>query len=639
MAPMNRRILLSSIVGGVLVVGAAAGGFVLLQQHEAARDDRAANTAATSFARAWTARKLDDPIATYAGSSPKQVAASFRTTTGALGAVPVKVTVSDVSRDGETGTARLHVAWQVGTGRTWAYDESVGLKKTGQTWGVVANGKTSLWHPKVPAGTALSFEHTWGKRGDILDRNGQPLLTTGTVYDIGLDPSRATPQAAAEVEKLTHEAPGSLVTALAKAKASKTSQVIDVITYRESDFAPIKARLDALPGVVHPTRDQPLAESRTFAQPLLGSYGMVGADRIQASNGRFAVGDRAGLTGVQGSYDSVLGGTPGISIRVGGATGEKLYDVPAKDGTSVTMTLDPKVQRAAEAALTGSKAVPSALVAVNVKTGELVAVANSAGSSFNSALRGQYAPGSTLKVATTYALLTHGLTPSTPVNCPPKVTVEGTTMQNYEGEKFGTVPFSTDFAKSCNTAFIGLGVSRLGNNDLHQAATALGIGAGWDKTLGVPAFDGSIPPASGATERATTAFGQGKTLVSPAALAVMSGSVARGSYLPPVLVKSPAPQGADHTPKALDAKAVSQLQQLMRLVVTSGTGTKIKTAPGGPVYGKTGTAEFGTSKPFKTRAWFTGWQGDLAFAVLVEEGKSGGDVAAPLGRAFLAGLH
>src|SRR6476620_9467985 len=121
MAPMNRRILLPSIVGGVLVVGAAAGGYVLLQQREAARDDRAANTAATSFARAWTARKLDDPIATYAGSSPKQVAPSFPTPPGALGTVRVKVPVSDVSRDGEPGTARLHVAWQVGTGRTWAY--------------------------------------------------------------------------------------------------------------------------------------------------------------------------------------------------------------------------------------------------------------------------------------------------------------------------------------------------------------------------------------------------------------------------------------------------------------------------------------------------------------------------------------
>ena len=639
MTPMNRRILLPSIVGGVLVVGAAAGGFVLFQQRQTARDDRAANAVATSFAAAWSVKKLDDPNVTYAGSSPKQVAASFRAVTGALSGVPVKVSVTDVTRDGGSGQARLHVAWKLRADQTWAYDESVALRKTGNSWAVVTTGKTSLWSPQVPAGSALSLQHTWGKRGDILDRNGQPLVANGTVYDIGLDPTKATPAAATAVEQLTHSAPGSLVTALAKAKAAGSTQVINVITYRSSDFAPIQSKLDALPGVVHPTRDQPLAPSRTFAQPLLGAFGMVSADQIQSSNGRFTVGDRAGLTGVQRAFDSTLGGTPGISIRVGGPSGTALFTVPPKDGTSVTMTLDPKVQRAAEAALTGTKAVPSAMVAIDVKTGQLLAVANSAGQTIDSALRGQYAPGSTLKVATTYALLTHGLTPSTPVNCPPKVTVEGTTMQNYEGEKFGTVPFSTDFAKSCNTAFIGLGVSRLGNDDLHQAATALGVGAGWGKTLGVPAFDGSIPPASGPTERATTAFGQGKTLVSPAALAVMSGSVARGSYLPPTLVKSPAPEGAGATPKPLDAQAIGQLQQLMRLVVTSGTGTKINDAPGGPVFGKTGTAEFGAKAPYKTRAWFTGWQGDIAFAVLVEEGKSGGDVAAPIARAFLAGLH
>ena len=639
MAPMNRRILLPSIVGGVLVLGAAAGGFALYQQRQAAHDDRAVHAVADSFAAAWSVKKLDDPNVGYAGSSPKQVAASFRAVTGALSGAPVKVTVSDVTHDGDKGTARLHVAWKLRADQTWAYDESVGLRKTGDTWGVVTDGKTSLWNPQVPAGSALSYEHTWGQRGDILDTNGTPLVTNGTVYDIGLDPTKANSATASGVEKLTQQAPGSLVSRLAKAKASHSAQVIDVITYRESDFAPIKARLDALPGVVHPTRDQPLAESRTFAQPLLGAFGMVGSDRIASSNGRFAAGDRAGLTGMQAAYDEVLGGTPGISIRVGGPAGKQLFSVPAKNGSSVTMTLDPKVQRAAEAALTGSKKVPSAMVAINVRTGQLLAVANSAGQTIDSALRGQYAPGSTLKVATTYALLKNGLTPTTPVNCPPKVTVEGTTMQNYEGEKLGKVPFSTDFAKSCNTAFIGLGVSRLGNNDLNQAATALGIGAGWAKNLGVPAFDGNIPPASGATERATTAFGQGKTLVSPAALAVMSGSVARGSYIPPTLVKSPAPKGTDTTPKPLDAKAVGQLRQLMRLVVTSGTGTKIKDAPGGPVFGKTGTAEFGTKKPYKTRAWFTGWQGDIAFAVLVEEGKSGGDVAAPIARSFLAGLH
>ena len=52
-------------------------------------------------------------------------------------------------------------------------------------------------------------------------------------------------------------------------------------------------------------------------------------------------------------------------------------------------------------------------------------------------------------------------------------------------------------------------------------------------------------------------------------------------------------------------------------------------ALGGTV-AQTGTAEFGSDVPPRTHAWFAGWSGDLAFAVLVEDGGFGGAVAAPL---------
>jgi cell division protein FtsI/penicillin-binding protein 2 len=57
--------------------------------------------------------------------------------------------------------------------------------------------------------------------------------------------------------------------------------------------------------------------------------------------------------------------------------------------------------------------------------------------------------------------------------------------------------------------------------------------------------------------------------------------------------------------------------------------------PGDPVHAKTGTAEYGEEVPPRTHAWVTGYQGDLAFAVLVEDGSSGGGVAAPVAARFL----
>jgi cell division protein FtsI/penicillin-binding protein 2 len=316
-----------------------------------------------------------------------------------------------------------------------------------------------------------------------------------------------------------------------------------------------------------------------------------------------------------------------------------LFEKAAVDGKPMTLTLDTKTQKAAEAALAGTGAVPSALVAVDVSTGDLLAVANSPAGGMDRALRSAYAPGSTLKVATTYSLLTKGLSPTTPVNCPKTLVVDGRTMKNYEDEVLGMVPFSVDFAHSCNTAFVKL-ASTMGNSDVHDAAAALGIGAGWGNHLGVAgAFGGSVPVATSKTDRAATAFGQSKTSVSPAALAVMAASVARGSYIEPALIQTPAVTGADRAAKPLDAKAAGELRDLMRLVVTNGTATILKSVPGGPVYGKTGTAEYGTKNPPATHAWMVGWQGNVAFAVLVEDGKSGATVAAPIAKAFLENLQ
>jgi cell division protein FtsI/penicillin-binding protein 2 len=365
----------------------------------------------------------------------------------------------------------------------------------------------------------------------------------------------------------------------------------------------------------------------------------VTADAITKGAGRYVAGDFAGLSGLQGQYDDVLGGTPGIAVTASDKPDLPLFEKAATDGAPVTLTLDSKTQSAAEAALTATGTVPSSLVAVDVVTGDLLAVANSPSLGMNRALLGQYQPGSTLKVATTYSLLMKGLVPTTPVLCPPSVVVDGLSVTNYEGETLGLVPFSLDFAHSCNTAFVQLAAT-MGDGDVHDAAAALGVGTGWEQHLGVAeAFGGSVPVATSKTEKAATAFGQAKTLVSPASLAVMVASVARGSYVEPALIRTPAVAGADRTPRPLDPTATTELRQLMRLVVTDGTGSALKSVSGAEVFGKTGTAEFGTNSPPQTRAWFVGWQGNVAFAVLVEEGKSGGTVAAPIARTFLKNLQ
>jgi cell division protein FtsI/penicillin-binding protein 2 len=111
--------------------------------------------------------------------------------------------------------------------------------------------------------------------------------------------------------------------------------------------------------------------------------------------------------------------------------------------------------------------------------------------------------------------------------------------------------------------------------------------------------------------------------------------VGRGTFVPPVLVKG---GGASTRPVPLDGTTVAQLRSMMASVVSSGTGTVLRNTPGGPVRGKTGTAEHGNDPAALPRAWFAGYQRDVAFAVLVEGGASGGTVAAPVAKKFLTNL-
>jgi cell division protein FtsI/penicillin-binding protein 2 len=133
-------------------------------------------------------------------------------------------------------------------------------------------------------------------------------------------------------------------------------------------------------------------------------------------------------------------------------------------------------------------------------------------------------------------------------------------------------------------------------------------------------------------------IGQGTVLASPLTVATTSACVAAGHRVVPRLVTDPAPAATAGPGAELAPGSVAALRAMMRDVVTSGTGTALRSVPGAPVHGKTGTAEFGTADPPQTHAWFTGYQGDVAFAVVVEGGGFGAKVAAPLAADFLRGL-
>jgi cell division protein FtsI/penicillin-binding protein 2 len=289
----------------------------------------------------------------------------------------------------------------------------------------------------------------------------------------------------------------------------------------------------------------------------------------------------------------------------------------------VRTTLDRDVQQAAETAL-GPRKDKAALVALQASTGDVLAVANRpTDQAFDRAIDGRYPPGSTFKVISTAALLRDGLKTSEIVECPKTITIGGKQFKNFEGEAAGAVPFSTDFAQSCNTAFVSL-AKRLSADALSRTARDFGLG----RTRA-----SQVPPGTDAVERAAAMIGQARIVASPLAMAGVAATVADGRWHVPRLISTdPRRSGPP-----IAAGELTTLRTLMRSVVTSGTGTALAVVPG-EVAGKTGTAEFGSGNPPPTHAWFIAFRGDLAVAVLVEKGSSGGAAAAPVAQRFFLAL-
>ena len=317
----------------------------------------------------------------------------------------------------------------------------------------------------------------------------------------------------------------------------------------------------------------------------------------------------------------------------------ELFKAAPKAGTPLKTTLDQKVQNAADAALAGQPK-RSSLVAIRVSDGAILAAANGPdGGEVNLAFTASVPPGSTFKMVTTLGLLDKGaVTPDTMVNCPKTFTVDGRSFNNASNFELGSVKFRVDFAKSCNTAFASL-APQLEPDGLRKAAASVGIGSSWN--VGTETFTGAVPAGVSKVEAAAAAFGQGQTLVSPLALAGAAAAVARGSWQQPKLfteqaagAPSPSPGTTTANGTALNANSVAALRTMMREVVTSGTATSLADVPGGPVYCKTGTAEYDNT-PTNTHAWTIGWRGDIAFAVFVEKGGSSADAALPIVESFL----
>ena len=303
-----------------------------------------------------------------------------------------------------------------------------------------------------------------------------------------------------------------------------------------------------------------------------------------------------------------------------------------------------------------------AVVVLNYKTGEILAMVSvpqfdptdmdsaledeEAGALINRATQGLYPPGSTFKIVTMASALENlPELDSFAFDCTGYYPVGSYAVTDNSAH--GVQSLSGAFTNSCNTTFAALS-QELGYSMLGATAERFGFNQNFlfDDLI---VYNSSYPIDNLSEEDlAWSAVGQGRVLATPLHMAMIAASIANGGVMnePRLLRRITTPQGGERAlPQAAPARRVlaesvaTRIEREMIGVVKSGTGTRAALPNGYTVAGKTGSAEASDDKSIESHAWFVGYitndNAPYAICVLVENGGSGGGVAAPLARKTL----
>ena len=495
---------------------------------------------------------------------------------------------------------------------------------------------------------------TTPQRGEVLDRNGRQLARSVQTISLFLDPADLD---AGQLECTAQQ----LSNALGFSYAEVSQQLSNAQT-TERRFLWIARRLDVdrgnqilaleLPGihpVIEPKRFYP---NGSLASHVLGYVGI----------------DGQGLGGVEHSYNSKIKGEPGELFLEKDATGRayESFEIPAKPGQTVVLTIDQTIQyhaeQALQAAVSRSHAKSGTAIVLDPRTGEILALANAptfdpnkvsdsiADARSNWALQNIYEPGSTFKIVAFSAAIDRKLAkPEDHIDCQMgAITVAGRVVHDHH--PFGSLTLVEALAKSSNVGAIKLGI-RVGDESMYDYITRYGFGS----RTGIELM-GETPGILRKVDRwqpssiGSIAIGQ-EIGVTPLQMVSAYGAVANdGVRIAPHIVRevrnangsvlfSAQPQQR----RVINAETAIALRGMLEGVTLHGTAKKAQ-LDGYSAAGKTGTAQ--KIDP-RTRGYsatkfvgsFVGFapvnNPQVAIIVVIDEPAGayhGGDVAAPVFR-------
>lgn len=525
-------------------------------------------------------------------------------------------------------------------------------------------------------------------RGFILDRHGEAMVENRPTFDLYATPEdiKSPAEVAATLAAVLKVPAADMEARLAEGRSRPHQQLLLRKDLEEPMMVAVEERRLDLPGIslrIRPIRAYPVSG---MAANLLGYVSEVNQAQLEREEFQdFRPGESLGQSGVERRFDAFIRGVDGgeqIEVDARGRALRLVSRTDPRSGSNVFLTIDRKIQEAAEAAFAGKKGT---VVAMNPTTGEILALVSRpsydpnlfaqrlSGEEWqristdgshplqNRAVQAQYPPGSIFKLMVTIAGLESGaLTPETKYNSPGYFYLGNQKFDDWKKGGFGWLDLRGAIIHSCNVYFYQAGL-RVGIDDIVKTARDFGLGEAPGLGLGDEAR-GSLPnpqkkagrgqPAWTLGNTVVSSIGQGPVVTSPMQLLVMVSAIANGGtiYRPWVVKKIVSLSGdvlEEYEPEAIrqvhvKPETLAFVRQAMLAVVDEGTGARAK-IPGVPIGGKTGTAQVvkkGEEKrqaDLKDHAWFVSFapvdNPQIAVVVLVENGGFGGLVAAPVAKA------
>lgn len=530
----------------------------------------------------------------------------------------------------------------------------------------------------------IRVEKVTAPRGLIVDRTGRLLADSRPSYTVRAIPRRllGDPARLRLLARLLEMPEEDIVSRLRGGSAHFPCAVC-----RDANFVQVSRvaeNEEDLPGVSLDVSTVRWYPQGSVGAHVLGHVGEISQREVESlAEQGYKPGDFLGRLGLERSYETELRGVDGerwLEVdavgRVVGQFGPEQTLAP-KPGKELHLYLDVGLQAIADSCLAGRRGVVAML---DVRTGGVLVLASAPEfdpNLFAAGIRGSdwrrlnndperpllfravqatYAPGSTFKMVSFVAALDEhvvGYTQRLPASCRGGYRFGNRYFRCWEEKGHGALALEDALVKSCDTYFYQIG-ERIPIDALAHRARDAGLGV---KTgIDLPQeLSGLVPDSDWMNRRwgpkgwtqgsvLNHAIGQGEYLVTPLQLARFAAMFAlRGKILVPRLVESV--EEEDGTQRALapatagmwdlPPETMERVREAMHQVVLRGTGASCRIEEYMPA-GKTGTAENPHGNP---HSWFMGFapfeNPEVAFAVIVEGGGHGSEVAAPIAKRLL----